>query len=259
MKRTQTNLFVPYRSLGQVCSSIPPAFILTPKLQTEAFLSCAIDNVILNYSIKPFRLHSVTNQLRDDVKCVAWSNSYLFAGIGNSIVILKRKNLEVLHTIYVNSPVTHLLAYNKFIVCVDASDTILVCNARTNEKVVKIESPESFQITALVQPEGFEHQVDFFVFNKQISGPFLQVLFGSKAGRMRLVDVQSGLLIREFEPEKKFESGITVLKQSTALNVVAVGLTNGQIYLKNIKKDRIICNFRQDGPITDIAFRYFST
>jgi len=40
------------------------------------------------------------------------------------------------------------------------------------------------------------------------------------------------------------------------VDVVAIGLANGQIYLHNLKFDETITKFTQDwGPVTTIAFR----
>lgn len=44
--------------------------------------------------------------------------------------------------------------------------------------------------------------------------------------------------------------------QSPAMDVIAIGLADGQIIIHNLKFDETVMKFRQDwGPVTTIAFR----
>lgn len=81
-------------------------------------------------------------------------------------------------------------------------------------------------------------------------------MLGGEDGRLRLLNIETGFLEKEYLPEKKFASAVTVLIQSTASEVLAIGLKNGRIYLKHVKKDRNICNYKQNGSIKAIAFRF---
>lgn len=95
MQRCGTALLAPYRAVGQICSSISPVYIYTPQLKTDGYISCVIENIILNYSITPFRLHSATNPLSDEIQCIANSGKHFFAAIGNCVVVIQAKNLQV--------------------------------------------------------------------------------------------------------------------------------------------------------------------
>lgn len=83
-------------------------------------------------------------------------------------------------------------------------------------------------------------------------------MLGGEDGRIRIINIETGLLESEHFPEENFKSPIIVLTQSTAQDVLAVGLKNGSIYLKNIKKKKILCSYKQEGPITAISFRYLN-
>lgn len=48
---------------------------------------------------------------------------------------------------------------------------------------------------------------------------------------------------------------INVLEQSPAIDVIGIGMANGQIHLRNVKYDQLICSFKQDGEITALGFR----
>jgi U3 small nucleolar RNA-associated protein 21 len=67
--------------------------------------------------------------------------------------------------------------------------------------------------------------------------------------------MKSGKLVHEFPANENFSSPIRVLEQSTAIDVIGVGMANGQIHLRNIKFDKVLCSFRQSGQITALAFR----
>ena len=55
---------------------------------------------------------------------------------------------------------------------------------------------------------------------------------------------------------KGWDSPVTTLAQSTAVDVVGVGLENGCVLVHNLRYDETLMKFRQDwGPVTAISFR----
>nr|CDJ91112.1 WD40 repeat and Small-subunit processome domain containing protein [Haemonchus contortus]CDJ91115.1 WD40 repeat and Small-subunit processome domain containing protein [Haemonchus contortus] len=79
------------------------------------------------------------------------------------------------------------------------------------------------------------------------------ILIGSSIGTMRIVNFRTGRIIHEFS--KGFEAAITVLEQSPAVDVMAIGLENGQIILHNIRVDETVCKFRHERGISAVGFR----
>lgn len=80
-----------------------------------------------------------------------------------------------------------------------------------------------------------------------------KILLGSEQGKLQLWNMRHGKLIYAFSG---FCSKITVLEQAPAVDVVAVGLANGQIALLNLKVDKILMEFKQEwGIVTAISFR----
>lgn len=80
-----------------------------------------------------------------------------------------------------------------------------------------------------------------------------KILLGSQQGVLQLWNVKSNKLLYTFPG---WGSGVTVLEQAPAVDVVAVGLVSGQIVLHNIKYNETLMKFQQDwGPITAISFR----
>lgn len=81
-------------------------------------------------------------------------------------------------------------------------------------------------------------------------------MLGCDDGRLRIVNVKTGKLVHEFLPDATYNSKVTVLEQSPAVDVLAIGLENGHVHLRNIKFDKTIASFKQDAAISSIAFRY---
>jgi U3 small nucleolar RNA-associated protein 21 len=50
-------------------------------------------------------------------------------------------------------------------------------------------------------------------------------------------------------------SSVTCLAQSPVVDVIAIGLLDGSIYLLNIRTSQRIMQFKQDGRVTTISFR----
>lgn len=44
--------------------------------------------------------------------------------------------------------------------------------------------------------------------------------------------------------------------QSPAKDIVAFGMSDGNIHLKNLKSGEVMFSFRQDGAVTSMSFRY---
>lgn len=94
-----------------------------------------------------------------------------------------------------------------------------------------------------------------------------KVLVGDGAGRLTLWNIRARNLLHEFRLDGgqaqegaaaggAGEAGITALEPSPAIDVVAVGRTDGRIQLVNLKYDRLLFTVRQEKvPVTSLAFR----
>lgn len=54
---------------------------------------------------------------------------------------------------------------------------------------------------------------------------------------------------------KGIQTPITCLTQSPSIDVVAIGLLDGTVVLFNIRVDKEIMRFKQEGKVTSITFR----
>lgn len=98
-----------------------------------------------------------------------------------------------------------------------------------------------------------------------------KVLVGDGAGRLTLWNIRARNLLHEFRLDGGAQdggavaagagagaggAGIAALEPSPAIDVVAVGRTDGRIQLVNLKYDRLLFTVRQEKvPVTSLAFR----
>ena len=98
-------------------------------------------------------------------------------------------------------------------------------------------SNDTFEITAIVHPYTYVNKV----------------LFGSQQGKLQLWNLRSQKMIYEFTG---WDSAITVLEQAPAIDVIAVGLDDGRIFVHNLKTDETLMTFSQEwGSVLAISFR----
>ena len=83
-------------------------------------------------------------------------------------------------------------------------------------------------------------------------------MLGATDGRIRIVNINTANLVHEFQRDSLFNCEITCMVQSPAKDVVAFGMKNGGIHLRNLKTGDVLFSFRQDGAVTGISFRYVS-
>ncbi|VDK69257.1 unnamed protein product [Litomosoides sigmodontis] len=236
MVRHQSQLFVPYKTLGEVCSSVPPAFRVLPRKRNESYVICAVDNVVIQYLCQNLRVISVSNVLPARISAVAADSHYIYAATDTRIAVLHLAR-QVKRWLEVPDSIRWLLPFGDILIVVDVKSSIHVMDVETGDELVLIETSGQFDCSAITHPATYLNKV----------------LLGSRQGALRIINFKTGKLIHEFE--KLFESEITVLEQSPAIDIVAVGLKNGQIILHNIKFDETLQVYSQDARVTSIAFR----
>ena len=96
---------------------------------------------------------------------------------------------------------------------------------------------ESFLVSSIVHPSTYLNKV----------------LLGSRQGALQLWNIRTNRLIYTFTGWK---SPVLCLAQSTAVDIVGVGLENGTVILHNLKFDETLMKFHQEwGPVTALSFR----
>ena len=94
-----------------------------------------------------------------------------------------------------------------------------------------------FKITAILHPSTYINKI----------------LLGSEQGSLQLYNVRKQKTIFTF---KGWDEKVTCLCQSPVIDIVAIGLSNGDIHIHNLKTDATLIKFSQEwGEVIRLAFR----
>lgn len=172
---------------------------------------------------------------------------FTLTACGNEIIVWKRTTqIRILtgHT----DVITHLLTIGDILISVSNDHTMRIWNYKEGEEIHTIELHPDFNVTAILHPLTYLNKI----------------LLGSDNGRLQLWNINTCKLIYEF---KGFENNcillflfiynidIHTLCQSPALDIVTVGLHDGNIIFLNLKTDEEIVTYKQSSAVTSISFR----
>ena len=101
----------------------------------------------------------------------------------------------------------------------------------------ELQFPSTFSISSAVHPSTYLNKL----------------LLGCSQGQLQLWNIRTSSLIYTFTG---WGSKVTSLAQSQAVDIVGIGLENGNVILHNLKFDETLMKFQQDwGPVMNISFR----
>uniref|UniRef100_A0A4W3JGH9 WD repeat domain 36 n=1 Tax=Callorhinchus milii TaxID=7868 RepID=A0A4W3JGH9_CALMI len=206
-----------YRALALYCNHVPHAVRFHQRHRTF-YLVTAVGASLHTYNVKKLGIVAVSNALPEDITCLAADRMLVFVAHGNFVKAFAR-NKEVSLNIV---PLVWYILSIKFY-----DEEYLQLNFDKNV----------FRVSAVFHPSTYINKI----------------LLGSYQGSLQLWNIKSNKLLYTFHG---WGSGVTVLQQAPAVDVIAVGLTTGQIIIHNLKYDETLMKFQQDwGPITAISFR----
>ena len=233
-----SRVFVGYRALGLVSNSVPLETRYV-RQRKENFICTAVGHSLLQYGSSNLRLLSVSPPISEKISCMATNYGFHFTAAGSTIYVWRRgTELEGKLEDSDKSEIRLLLGFHRHLLSVNSNGSLKVWDVAAGLVYLEVEfKPDQFEITAMVHPETYLNKV----------------LIGSQQGGVQLWNLKSGKLIHTFTG---WNSKITVLEQSTATDVIGVGLEDGGIIIHNFKTDRTLMTFRQDwGPVTALSFR----
>ncbi|XP_075692850.1 WD repeat-containing protein 36 [Rhinoderma darwinii] len=230
-------LFTGYRSVGMYSNHIPHV-VRYHKKHKEFYLVTAVGKSFLTYNVNKLGQVAVSNALPENISCLAADRMLVFASYGNLLKAFAR-NKEVVHTYKGHDAEIHLvLPFGDHVISADTNNTVIIWDVQSQEEYLQLNfDKSSFAISAIMHPSTYLNKI----------------LMGSQQGSLQLWNVKSNKLLFTFPG---WQTGVTVLQQAPAVDVVAIGLTSGKIVVHNIKFDETLMTFQQDwGPITAISFR----
>uniref|UniRef100_A0A4W3JTU3 WD repeat domain 36 n=1 Tax=Callorhinchus milii TaxID=7868 RepID=A0A4W3JTU3_CALMI len=226
-----------YRALALYCNHVPHAVRFHQRHRTF-YLVTAVGASLHTYNVKKLGIVAVSNALPEDITCLAADRMLVFVAHGNFVKAFAR-NKEVVHTYKGHNAEVHLLLpFGDHVISVDRDNILIIWDVQSEEEYLQLNFDKNvFRVSAVFHPSTYINKI----------------LLGSYQGSLQLWNIKSNKLLYTFHG---WGSGVTVLQQAPAVDVIAVGLTTGQIIIHNLKYDETLMKFQQDwGPITAISFR----
>jgi len=233
----KSRIYQQNRALGYVSNQVA-ATVRYVAGRKENLVTTCVGKSFQTFGTSHFRLLNVSGLHPQDIECLASDKFLTYSASGNIIYGWRRGN-EIRYKYVGHAAKVHLLLpFGEHLISIDSNSLLKVWDKRNESVYLEIPfSNDNFQISAIVHPNTYVNKI----------------LIGSEQGGLQLWNVRHGKLIHTFNG---FESKINVLVQAPAVDVIAVGLTNGQIVLLNLKADVVLMEFSQEwGIVTGIAFR----
>jgi U3 small nucleolar RNA-associated protein 21 len=208
------------------------------KSRKEHLIVTSVGRSLHSYGLKRLELLAVSDLTEDEITCLVSEGNTLYTACGNIIHSWKRATKIDQTYIGHEKPVYILFPFGPHLISIDEGNLLKVWDRRSEEVFLELVFDENtFKISAINHPSTYLNKI----------------LLGSEQGRMQLWNLKTSKLIYTFDG---WNAGITVLEQAPAVDVTAVGLSDGRIILHNLKFDETIVEFVQDwGRVTSITFR----
>lgn len=232
-----SKIFAGYRALGFVSTHVPLAVRYHNK-HKENYVVTSVGRACHVYNCSKLGLVSVSDIHPDEISVLAVSSRHIFTACG-SVIRCFDHGRKVIHVYGGHeSDVSVLLPIGRHLLSVDITGHVRVWDVHNEGVYLSMEFyVKSFAITAAVHPSTYKNKV----------------LMGSRQGVLQLWNVFTDKLLYTFTG---WGQPVTVLEQAPAVDVVAIGLGDGRIFVHNIKFDETVMKFTQDwGPVTSISFR----
>ncbi|KAG7212982.1 hypothetical protein KM043_002322 [Ampulex compressa] len=233
----QSKIFVRNRALGYVTNHVP---LVTRHIhrRKENLVVTSVGKEFHTYSCKHFSLLSVSGTHPGDITCLSADSYHIYTACEN-VIYAWRRGTELKHTYKGHQYGVHTLyPFGPHLLSVDEDSTIKVWDIRSQELLLELNfSNKIFKVTTLVHPNTYMNKI----------------LLGSEQGQLQLWNLSTSKMIHTF---KGWNTPITALEQAPAIDVMAIGLSDGRIILYNIKFDETVFELVQDwGAVISISFR----
>ena len=234
---TSQSLFAPYRALGHVTGEVP--FVLQAKGR-DHFVTTAVGSAFHVYNCKKMNLVFVGNA-GARIDCMVAHRDLVITACASTVVAWRRGREHVRYEHGDAKAAVHImLTFGEQLITVDTNNTLRIFGVTEGDTRGVLEDLDAatFCVTAALHPSTYLNKV----------------LLGSAQGTMELWNLRTGRRVHTFNGWNN--AGVVCLVQAPAVDVVAVGLQSGAIVVHNLRADRTVMRFHQDGgPVTSLAFR----
>ncbi|XP_068656250.1 uncharacterized protein [Aristolochia californica] len=231
-------IFEPFRAIGYITTGVP---FSVQRLGTETFVTVSVGKAWQIYDCAKLTLVLVGPQLSKKIRALASYRDYTFAAFGNNIAVFRRSHQVATWSKH-NEKINSLLLFGEHVLSLDAKGNMFLWAFKGTElnlaPVEHIQLEQNFSPTCVMHPDTYLNKV----------------VFGSQEGSMQLWNISSKKKLYEF---KGWSSSVQCCVSSPALDVVAVGCSDGKVHVHNLKYDEEIVSFTHAtrGSVTALSFR----
>ncbi|KAF9427470.1 hypothetical protein BGZ94_004836 [Podila epigama] len=234
-KAEAPRIFVPFRAIGYVTNEVP--FNIQARGQAY-FLTTCVGTTYHMYDVEKMNLLFVGPHTSTPITALATLGDVTFVACGSEIVSYKRSK-EIGRFSCGDAPnlsIASLEIFGQHIISICSDNSVKLHDHTTGELYTTIDFDPSFTVTTLIHPSTYLNKI----------------LIGSNQGTMQIWNIRTSTMIYSFEA---FSSPITCFTQTPVVDVIAVGLLDGSIIIRNIRTDATIMTMKQEGKVTSISFR----
>lgn len=234
---TGSKVFLQNRALGYVSNHIPLVVRYIQRRKENLIVTCT-GKSFHTYGCSHFSLLSVCSKHSSEITCLG-ADTFLVYTAADNIIYAWRRGAELSHTYKGHeAPIQILLPFGPHLISVDESSNLKVWDIKAESLYLELSfDSKIFNISSAMHPNTYINKI----------------LLGSHQGALQLWNIRTSKLIYTFSG---WNSAVTALEQAPAVDVVGIGLANGQIKLHNIKYDETVMEFSQDwGLVTGLSFR----
>ncbi|GJM97875.1 hypothetical protein PR202_ga14835 [Eleusine coracana subsp. coracana] len=232
-------IFEPFRAIGYINADSVPFSV--QRLGTETFVTVSVGKAFQVYNCAKLNLVLAGPQLPKKIRALASFRDYTFASYGKDIAVFKRTDQVVTWSRH-EEKVNILFLFGEYVLSADIKGNVFIWSfkgAGTNsEPVGSISLEDKFTPTCIMHPDTYLNKV----------------IIGSEEGPLQLWNISTKKKIYEF---KGWNSAVRCCVSSPALDIVAVGCSDGTVHVHNIRYDEELMSFNHQirGAVTALSFR----
>ncbi|PUZ59787.1 hypothetical protein GQ55_4G070600 [Panicum hallii var. hallii] len=232
-------IFEPFRAIGYITAGGVPFSV--QRLGSETFVTVSVGKAFHVYNCAKLNLVLAGPQLPKKIRALASHKDYTFAAYGSDIAVFKRTDQVVTWSRH-EEKVNMLYLFGEYVLSADVKGNIFIWAFKeaepNSEPVGSISLGDKFTPTCIMHPDTYLNKV----------------IVGSEEGPLQLWNISTKKKLYDF---KGWESPVRCCVSSPALDVVAVGCSDGTVHVHNIRYDEELMSFNHQirGAVTALSFR----
>lgn len=258
----ESTLYFPYKSVGVVTDGKP--FVMN-RMGDEVFLVASIGNAFQVYRFDKLLVCLVSQQCDGEITCLQVKGHETFVAVENRIMVYDRTRIVRTYEEH-EADIVDMCMVGDMLFSFDSGNNMKVIDTKERSLMSSLTSLESETfMTVAIHPATYLNKF----------------LVGYTNGSLELWNVRKEKLVYTFQSQKKFfaelefddDDGdfdgntggsskkyevpeVSCMEQSPAVDVIGVGFSDGHILLMNLKLDKVLFAFKQDGgKVTALSFR----